>query len=394
MKVVVFVGIFLGLPGWVSAAPAVVTPPAVEAATRLNQAQANIAQLKNSKEKLLAQLQQIEKQYGATANALHAVTVDINDKRQHLGELSAQIKQQHTALRLQKEALHQQMKAAFVMGKKEKLKLLLNQQDTAIASRMMVYYDYLNRARLKKLLSLKETLANLTRLEKQRSQTADALGQAVQTQRSKQADLAQAQQQRAALLAQLKRDMTLKSQRLSELEAEEIQMQALIQTLQKAAQATVTPPNPAAIRSGNFPDKVNPLYAGASHKPFPSLRGHLVWPVAGKVLRHFGSRRADTRWDGVLLGAAEGANVYAVGDGRVVFADWLRGYGLLTIIDHGQGYMSLYAFNQSLYKKVGDTIKAGTAVAAVGKSDGREQAGLYFGIRSGGKPINPMQWCK
>jgi septal ring factor EnvC (AmiA/AmiB activator) len=386
----VALAVFLTLPNVLLAAPA------TDTATRLNQAQADMAQLKTSKEQLLAQLQQIEKQYGAAAGSLREVTLDIHDKQQQLSQLSVQIKQQQAALQAQKVVLNHQLKAAFVMGKKEKLKLLLNQQDTAVASRMMVYYDDLNRARLKKLARLNETLATLTRLEQTRVQTSEALGQAMQTQRLKQADLTQAQQQRAALLAQLKSEMTVKSRQLSVLEAEERQMQALIQSLQKTVAqpaprvTAVTPP----VNPKKLPDKINPLYASVSNKAFPTLKGHLHWPVAGKVLRRFGSRRVDTRWDGVLLGAVEGADVYAVGDGRVVFADWLRGYGLLTIIDHGQGYMSLYAFNQSLYKKVGDTIKAGTAVAAVGKSDGREQASLYFGLRSGGKPINPLQWCK
>jgi septal ring factor EnvC (AmiA/AmiB activator) len=111
-------------------------------------------------------------------------------------------------------------------------------------------------------------------------------------------------------------------------------------------------------------------------------------------MKRFGSPRSETRWDGVLISAQEGTDIRAVSSGRVVFADWLRGYGLLIIIDHGNGYMTLYAFNQSLYKKVGEAVNMGTVIAAVGKSDGREESGLYFGIRNQGKPIDPLHWFR
>jgi septal ring factor EnvC (AmiA/AmiB activator) len=129
-------------------------------------------------------------------------------------------------------------------------------------------------------------------------------------------------------------------------------------------------------------------------KPFAKMKGQLPWPIKGAIIRQFGSPRFETRWDGVLISATEGTDIRAVTAGHVVFADWLRGYGLMIILDHGGGYMTLYAFNQSLYKKVGESVAAGTVIAAVGSSGGREDSGLYFGIRSKGKPVNPVIWCK
>ncbi len=370
---------------------------ATDAAAQLQKANTDIAQIRLQRETLLRQLQSIEIQYGTTAGSLRELSFQIHHKRQQLGQLSVQINKQQLALQQQQALLSKQINTAFVMGRKEKLKLLLNQQDPALASRMMVYYDYLNRARLKKLTAIQEGIVKLAKLQQAKHQTSESLDQAIESDKIQRADLIKARTLRDTLLARLKMDFKLKSQALTQLEENEQKIEALIQSLQHNAQASVTPtPSQTNVSRNVFNpvDKFNPLYATAADKAFASLKGHLHWPVKGAIIRKFGSRRSDTRWDGVLIGAPEGAEVYAVSSGQVVFANWLRGYGLLTIIDHGQGYMTLYAFNQSLYKKVGDKIKAGTAIAAVGKSDGRDEAGLYFGIRNHGKAINPVTWCK
>ncbi|MCK5122394.1 MAG: peptidoglycan DD-metalloendopeptidase family protein, partial [Methylococcales bacterium] len=138
---------------------------------------------------------------------------------------------------------------------------------------------------------------------------------------------------------------------------------------------------------------VFPLEEG-SVKEFAKLKVKLPWPVKGRLVKKFGAHRSGSRWDGVLIQAKEGANIKVVTRGRVVYADWLRGYGLLTIIDHGKGYMTLYAFNQSLYKSVGDWVDAGAVIATVGQSGGQSSAGLYFGVRRKGKPVDPVKWCR
>ena len=130
---------------------------------------------------------------------------------------------------------------------------------------------------------------------------------------------------------------------------------------------------------------------------FSSLKGQLPWPVKGRLTNKFGSARAESTesiWDGVLIDASEGTEIRAVTSGKVVFSDWLRGYGLLIIIDHGKGYMTLYAFNQSLYRQVGEWVDAGEVIASVGQSGGRSHSGLYFGIRNKGKPVDPLEWCR
>jgi septal ring factor EnvC (AmiA/AmiB activator) len=393
-KAIVSAAVLLLTYPFLSVAEIAQPPVAQELATRLEKVNVEMAHIKQQREVLLAQLQKIETQYGTIAGSLYELSEFVGNKRLQLNTLSVQISEKQQQLKAEKAVLNKQLSAAFVMGKKEKLKLLLNQQDPALASRMMVYYQYLNQTRLKKLAAIQARIAELAALEQDKQETADKLGQAIQAKEIKQADLAKTRLQRDTLLAQLKTDFALKTEQLNQLDKTEAQLETLIGNLQRST-TVITAPTKTPVIATTYPNnKLNPLYAAATNKPFQLLKNHLLWPVKGKILHRFGSRRSETRWDGVLIGAPEGAEIYAVSDGKVVFANWLRGYGLLTILDHGEGYMTLYAFNQSLYKKVGDNIKAGTAIAAVGKSDGRDEAGLYFGIRHEGKAINPALWCR
>ncbi|MCT5008804.1 RNA polymerase sigma factor RpoS [Pseudomonas aeruginosa] len=148
-----------------------------------------------------------------------------------------------------------------------------------------------------------------------------------------------------------------------------------------------------ARRFGPLVSSTGAVYGGA----FGSARGKLPWPVNGRVVARFGSQRGDdprAKWDGVLISASAGSTVRAVHGGRVVFADWLRGAGLLVILDHGGGYLSLYGHNQSLLKDAGDTVKAGDPIATVGTSGGQSSPAVYFAIRHQGRPADPTTWCR
>ena len=160
---------------------------------------------------------------------------------------------------------------------------------------------------------------------------------------------------------------------------------------QKAEQAR--PGNQQASQQSGPLVSSGAVYGG----PFASARGKLPWPGDGRLVARYGTPRggdARTKWDGVLIGAAAGSQVRAVHGGRVVFADWLRGAGLLVILDHGNGYLSLYGHNQSLLKNAGDVVKAGDPIATVGSSGGQDASALYFAIRQNGRPSDPAQWCR
>lgn len=392
-----------------------VTPKSQELSliqVKINEANQSIEQIKIEREKLIAQLQEIEKQYGATAGSLRGLGLQISGKQQRLKSISREMEQRQAELKLQSSALARQVKAAFVMGKKEQLRLLLNQQDPALASRMMVYYNYLNKNRLDKLAAIKSNIAQLASLEQEKQRETSLLGQAIQSHKTVKVGLNKTKKQRELLLAKLSETFKKKSHQLDQLDENALESQALIDKLQQAAlerekvdnsgRTAVNQPNPA----DGFDADGNPVNSNAQKenktaafdvdpgKSFSELKGRLPLPVTGAIVKRFGSQRAVTRWDGILISANEGTDIRAVTGGRVAFANWLRGYGLLIILDHGHGYLTLYAFNQSLYKKVGEYVKAGTVIAAVGNSGGREESGLYFGIRSKGKPVDPMIWCK
>jgi murein hydrolase activator len=364
--------------------------------SRLQKANENIEQIKQQRENLIAELQKFEKQYGEAAGSLYELGTQISGKRQRIRQLNQEIQQGYAELNRQQAQLAKQLKAAFVMGKKEQLRLLLNQQDPALASRMLIYYNYLNKNRLKILAEIKQRISDLESLEQQKSLKTQELNTTLVSHQAVQIGLTATKQERDNLLRKLRQEIKDKSRQLGQLEDNVSESQSLIDKLQKQLLNT-SAVDQVENEDNSAPQQhmqVKTAFDTTTGRPFAALKGHLSWPLKGAIIKKFGSPRAATRWDGVVIAANEGTQIGAVSSGRVVFADWLRGYGLLIIIDHGQEYMTLYAFNQSLYKKAGDSVSAGTIIAAVGKSGGRDEAGLYFGIRHKGKPVNPALWCR
>ena len=342
--------------------------------TTIKEVTGSINELGNQKDALVSQLSDLEKKYGEIAYTLDQLKKQGILKQQHLEKIRKDILEQKKRIWDQNKALQGQIRAAHAMGRGEKLKLLLNQQDPAVSSRMVVYYDYLNKARLARLKDIENSLKVLNNLEQEKIKESEELEKVLAQKKIEQQILVATKNQRELLLSELNEEYSSKKQRLDQLKRSEQKLYQLISKLQKAVD--------------DFPFEAGPS------KAFHNLRGQLPWPIRGKLVKKFGSTRADRKWDGVLIGGHDGTNVHAVTRGRVVYADWLRGYGLLIILDHGKGYMTLYAFNQSLYKEVGEWVDAGEIIATVGKSGGRRQSGLYFGIRKNGKPVDPVKWCR
>jgi len=326
------------------------------------------------RDSLVDQLAAVEKEYGEIAEALKKLQDATTRKQQQLQKISVQIIGQKAEIEKIALQLQGQIRSAYAMGRMKKLKLLLNQQDPVRASRIMVYFEYLNRERLDKLELTKQILQDLRRLESEERLASKKLNQLARQKQAERTKLINARDTRTALLAELKKEQLSKTGELARLKQREAELRKLIASLQ-------------ATSSDNVID-VSPK------KPFSQQKGNLKWPVRGRLSKRFGSRRGGGQWDGVLIDTKEGAEVHAVTRGRIVYSDWLKGYGLLVIIDHGNSYMTLYAFNQSLYKEVGQWVSQGDIIATVGKSGGRSQAGLYFGIRKKGKPLNPVKWCR
>jgi len=354
----------------------------------INEVKKDMQRLSEQKDTLQNLLADIEKHYGETAALLKTLQSQIEQKRQSLDKIRLDMQAYQNERDRLSKGLAGQIRAAYAMGQKEKLKLMLNQQDPALSSRMMVYFNYINKERLKKLADLEAAVQRLDQLDKQKQTETELLEQDLGRKKSEQAALDEARKQRNELLVQIGNDFSSSEQQLSQLQESESRLKSLMASLPITEEELAVDVEHAKELSPTMENSFEP------RGDFSTLKGKLPWPVRGRLVQKFGSPRTEGTWDGVLINASEGMEIKAVTRGKVVYAEWLRGYGLLLIIDHGQGYMTLYAFNQSLYKRTGDSVEAGDVIASVGQSGGRSQAGLYFGIRKKGVPIDPLEWCR
>ncbi|WP_228375539.1 MULTISPECIES: murein hydrolase activator EnvC family protein [Methylomonas] len=378
----------------------------VEVQSQIQQVGDDVKSLGVEKSRLLEQLQKLERQYGELANSLRAIKAEIKQQEQALQEVRNKSVATQKDMRSQEKELEGLIKSVYAMGgDKEGLKVILNQHNPAVSSRMLVYYDYISKARLQKLQTMAEDFKVLRQLEAQKDTETQLLQVSLEKKQQETEAMQALKKQREALLASIEQDYASKSVQLASLLHDEKKLQALVASLQKtddneAHEPEVEPERvlekhekPAEQPEPPKKPEVN-LVREPAGLSFAELQGKLPWPVQGAITDRFGSRRYETTWDGVVISAREGADIHAVTAGRVVYADWLRGYGLMIIVDHGKGYMSLYAFNQSLHKNVGEHVRAGETLASVGRSGGRADAALYFGIRKKGRPIDPEQWCR
>lgn len=375
--------LLLVLPGLLSAASSASEAELIDnREAELRQLQGEISTLQSQlsgrereRQALQEQLRSAEKQIGETTRQLHTLSARQATQQQRLDQLEQLRDGQQQALAANRAALKQQLRSAYAMGRQERLKILLNQQDPAVISRVLVYYDYFNRSRAEQISRLDQALAGLRETETALRQEQERMHETRQRVLEEQRLLAREQDKRQQVLAMLDRDIASKGQVLEGHKRDARQLQELLSKLQ--------------AELANLPIETE------KHKPFKQLKGRLKWPTRGRLATRFGDSRAGSlKWDGVVIAAGDGLEVRAVHHGRVAFADWLRGFGLLLIIDHGDGYMSLYGNNQSLFKEAGDWVEPGEPIALVGNSGGQTRPGVYFGIRYNGAPVNPKQWCE
>jgi septal ring factor EnvC (AmiA/AmiB activator) len=350
---------------------------------RLNQVKSRIQSLnrelrstENQRDTQSMALRETEQKIGLIARRIRVTDQSLRRQKRQLAELEADRADARLKLDNHQSSLERQIRAAYAMGRQEKVKILLNQQDPAVVSRVMVYYDYFNAARISQMERIEESLRELRRIEREIEQEELRLQQLQAKNNNERQQLEAAQRGRQEIVADLNRQLKDQGQELNNLKDDESQLTSLISNLQQVL--SDLPLDPAA------------------HEPFRSRKGKLPWPSKGQLVASFGTRRevGKLTWDGVMIAAPEGRDVHAIHHGRVAFADWLRGFGLLLIIDHGDGFMSLYGHNQSLFKETGEWVEPGEVVAQVGSSGGRTHSGIYFGIRHNGEPQNPKTWCK
>jgi septal ring factor EnvC (AmiA/AmiB activator) len=317
---------------------------------------------------------------------LQKAEVQISEKRVRLKEIERQkqfserrkaeledkLKVRESELEAESTQLAAQVRAAYTSGSQERIKLLLNQQDPATTGRMMVYYQFLSDYRGDNIDRVRVIIDELAVLHEQASEEESRLTGLARARYAELVDLNTEQEKRQVLLVALKSKIEQEGNEIERLAAEEKDLARLIAEL-------------TSILSD---------YPIRSEEPFSKLKGHLTWPVAGRLLHDFGQPRASGRlkWNGVVLAAPRGREVRAIYHGRIVFADWLAGMGLLVIVDHGEGFMTLYGYNETILKSAGEWVAPGDVIATVGDSGGQQQASLYFEIRQGTRPINPRRW--
>lgn len=318
-------------------------------------------------------LEKTEKNVNELKKKVDGIETELSNGEDKISALKNQQKELRGKKTEQQDYIEKQVQAAYKIGKQEYLKVVLNQEDPNEMSRMLTYYDYLNRARAEEVSKFRETLTQLTKV-------ADSI-ELLNIQLTE--NRIELDQQYAVLkLEKDKKEMLLKSlnQRIAttggELTKLTTDRSRLEQLLQRIHQADI----PIADSSA----------------PFKGMKGELQLPVSGIISQSFGDNRniGKMRWRGVFIEAPEGEPVHAIHYGRVVFSDWLRGFGLLLIVNHGQGYMSLYGHNETIKRETGDWVTAGETIATVGDTGGQNKTGLYFEIRIDGDPADPQLWCQ
>ncbi|MDY7530395.1 murein hydrolase activator EnvC [Pseudomonas sp. Bout1] len=388
-----------------------------------------LGKLQEEKSGVQKDLRGTETEMGKLEKQVQELQKELKKSESELERLDGEKKKLQSARVEQQRLIAIQARAAYQNGRQEYLKLLLNQQNPEKFARTLTYYDYLSKARLEQLKSFNETLRQLANVEteiaNQQSQLLDQKS-ALDSQRD---ELDKVRKERQQALAKLNDDVKARDAKLQAREQDQADLGKVLKTIEEtlarqareaeqarqkallaqqeaekkrereAAEAVASatdapaPRKPARAAPGPLVSSAGESFGG----PFASARGKLPWPVDGRLLARFGETRGDdtrAKWDGVMISAGAGTQVHAIHGGRVVFADWLRGAGLLVILDHGNGYLSLYGHNQTLLKAAGDVVKAGESISTVGNSGGQDTPALYFAIRQQGRPSDPAQWCR
>ena len=341
-----------------------------EVSSSIKELQPLLDTIRNKRSTLEASVEKKEKEISALRRDIADTERELKQARKTEGQLrskNSQLKKEQVRVR---SAIDKALSAAYIAGREPHIKLLLGHGDPAKIERLHTYYDYFTAAQSEALVELENNARALRKTHKEIARVNEAVGQKRDKLARREQQLATHQQTRKQLLQRMIEQENRKSSHLDRLQREQRELQVIVQSMQ-----------------GVVPDD-------GSHGTFAALRGDVRWPVSGKVAYRFGESRNGSRvpWNGLFIEAPSGTPVIAPHYGRVVFADWLKSFGQLIIVDHGQGYMTLYAHNLRLDKSEGDWVVPGETVALVGNSGGQSRAGLYFEIRHDGRPVNPDKW--
>lgn len=336
---------------------------------------------------------------------------EINQKQQQNKSALVSLKKESLTLNeklvAQQKQLSGLVKQQYVQGNQSYTKLLLQNKNPSQISRDIQYYSYIAKAHARLIDEMQDSLVKVKALNNETAATLHAVADLKAKQLAERKVLVQQKQEKSKVVKSLSSQISAQRNEIKKLKRDEQNLSNLVQRLAKIMAKkppkTVDKQTTFAKKSDNPIDETKNktiakndetptnAYAGSN---FSSLKGKLNLPVRGDVTNRFGSSRSDTgvSWKGLFIRASEGSDVKSVASGRVVFADWMRGFGNLIIVDHGSGYMSLYGNNQAVLKQVGDEVNAGDNIAVVGNTGGNESNGLYYELRRASKPLDPLSW--
>ncbi|MDH5736829.1 MAG: peptidoglycan DD-metalloendopeptidase family protein [Gammaproteobacteria bacterium] len=336
--------------------------------------QATIQNSMAEKKELEKALEENEKKISDLQKRIEGIEKDIDKTQEKVGSLETRRDELQSSVNAQHNLIGQHVQAAYVLGKQEYLKILLNQEDPDQVARMLTYYEYITRERSQKIDRFLETISELEGVHQSLLAEHQVLLASKASLAHQFQALAETRNERESSIARLNQYIAQTGSALEERIRNRQQLEMLLDRIT------------ASIANLSTPEE---------SLPFSVMKGKLNLPVQGKILENYGNSRhvGKLRWNGLYIAADKGSAVHAIHYGRVVFADWLRGFGLLMIINHGEGYMSLYGHNQLLYKEPGEWVSSGDIIARAGDSGGQQRDGLYFEIRQSGKPTDPLIWC-
>ncbi len=344
-----------------------------ELATTIGKLQDELKSAKSSKDKLQQSLQQSEEEIGTLSKKVETIKEALAREKKQLSQLKTQRNELEQQRKQQQAHMGHGIRQAYQLGRQSQIKLLLNQEEPHRVSRLLRYHDYVVSAHQDKVNAYLSTIEQLNSLEPAIVSSKQRLEKSHQQLLDQQQQLQSSQKQRQQSLSRLNGELKTKGLALSQLSLDQQRLQDLLDEATQALANLTLPKNT---------------------KAFKKVRGRLPLPTKGKITHRYGSTQFDgqLKRNGIFIANRSGAKVVSVHYGRVIFSDYLRGHGLLLIIDHGDGYMSLYAHNQTLLKEIGDWVSSGETIATIGNSGGQQQTGLYFEIRHKGRPQNPQPW--
>lgn len=362
---------------------------------RISAMQKKLAAAEESKSEASDALRESEQAISEANRELRDLNRQARDSGAKLGSLRKTSQDTKTRMQSQQEMLGRMLRRQYLQGEPDALRLVLARENPNDMARQLHYLAYIARARTQLVDGLRRNLAELDRLTREIAEEAEAIARIAKEQATQKKRLENEKRARAQVLTKVSRDIRAQQQQIRVMQNNENRLTRLIDQLtrlvQQQPQRTQKP-----VQGGKPRTRNDTVPADTGGGAFAAMRGTLALPVRGELGGRFGSPRSDggITWKGVYIAARSGDDVKAVAGGRVVYADWLRGFGNLLIIDHGDSYMTLYANAEALLKQVGDSIRGGDTIATVGNSGGNAESGLYFEMRHAGKPFDPLTWVK